>query len=262
MNIAKLSAVLMAICLIALASASSSPLVAADSISLVTDQPVHALGESVAITITYMGGVHGDAKLSVEDSLGAVMNQWTWNHASADPFQQTVSYAPSNPGAYTINAVHRPHHMEAPASASVQVAFWSAKIVKLEYNDTADAGKPVDIEATVSYYLTSPAQIKVELRSDSEDRMLGSVTSTQNGQGTEIMTLTNIQFTSVQNQDITARVYYQMPTAEWSHDTTGSSYNGNLTVTPEFAATPALMLLLSLLSLLFIRKRTVRRRIE
>lgn len=262
MNVAKLSVVLMAVCLIALALASSSPLVGADSISLVTDQPVHALGESVAITIAYMGGVHGDVKLSVEDSLGAVMNQWAWNHASADAFQQTVSYAPPNAGTYTVNAVHRPHHMEAPTSASVQVGFWSAKIVKFEYNDTADVEKPIDIDATVSYYLTSPAQIKVELWSNSEDRMLGSVTSTRNGQGTEIMTLRNIQFTSVQNQDITARVYYQMPTAEWSHDTTGWSYNGKLTVAPEFAATPALMLLLSLLSLLFIRKRAVRRRVE
>jgi len=249
--------VLMVISLTALGSLI--PAVAGDSISVMTDQPVHALGESVAIRVAYMGGVHGDVRLSVEDSSGAVMNQWTWNHASADPFQQTVSYTPPSPGAYTVKAVHQPHHTEPPASATAQVAFWSAQIVNLQYSNPIDAGKPVSMEATVRYYFTSPTQVKVELWSDSEGKMLGAFSKTLNGQGTENIALTNVQFTSVQNQDIIARAYYQMPTTEWSHDTTGWSYNGKVTVVPEFAATPAVMLLLSLLSVLFIGKRTLRK---
>src|SRR3972149_5033130 len=144
------------------------PTVAADSIGVMTDQPVHALGEAVAITVVYMGGVHGDVELSVEDSPGAVMNQWTWNHASADPFQQAVMYSPVSPGTYTVKVLHRPHHMEPQASATTRVAFWSAQIVSLQYGNPIDAGKPVNIEATVRYYFTSPTQVKVELWSDSE----------------------------------------------------------------------------------------------
>jgi hypothetical protein len=250
--------VLMAISLTTLSSLI--PTVAADSISVMTDQPVHALGESVAITVVYMGGVHGDVKLSVEDSSGAVMNQWTWNHASADPFQQTVAYSPASPDTYSAKVLHRPHHMEPQASATTQVAFWSAQIVSLQYGNPIDAGKPVNIEATVRYYFTSPTQVKVELWSDSEAKMLGSLATAMNGQGTEAMTLENVQFTTVQDQDITARVYYQMPTAAWSHDGTTWSYSGKATVVPEFATTPALMLLLSLLSLLLIRKKTLTRR--
>ena len=250
--------ILMAISLTALAFLI--PQVAADSISVMTDQPVHALGESVAITVAYMGGVHGDVKLSVKDFSGTVMKEWTWNHASADPFQQTVTYSPVSPGTYTVEALHRPHHMEPQASATTQVAFWSAQIVNLQYSNPIDAGKPVNIEATIRYYFTSPTQVKVELWSDSEAKMLGTLTTALNGQGTDAMTLENVQFTTVQDQDITARVYYQMPTAAWSHDSTTWSYSGKATVVPEFATTPTLMLLLSLLSLLFIRKGTLTRR--
>ena len=134
--------------------------------------------------------------------------------------------------------------------------------MNLEYSDTVDAGKPVNVDATVSYYFTSPAQVKVELWSDSEGKMLGALAETLNGQGTETMTLTSVQFTSVQNQDIAARAYYQMPSGLWSHDATGWDYNGKVAVAPEFATTPAVMLLLSLLSLLLIRKRTLKRRAE
>ena len=255
-----LSVIVMAISLVMLTSVFSTSSVAADSISVMTDQPVHALGESVGITVAYTGGVHGDVSLSLEDSSGAVMNQWSWNHASADPFQQTVSYAPSNPGIYTVKVVHQPHHMEPPASATTQVAFWSAQVVNLQYSNPIDAGKPVNIEATVRYYFTSPTEVKIELWSNSKGKLLGTLTKTLNGQGTETIMLTNVQFTSVQNQDIVVRVHYQTPTAGWSHDTTGWSYNEKVTVVPEFEATPALMLLLSLLGPLFIRKRTASRR--
>lgn len=257
-----LSVILMATSLVVLTLVFSTSSVAADSIELMTDRPVHALGEPVGITVAYTGGVHGDVNLSLEDSSGAVMNQWSWNHASADPFRQTVSYVPSNPGTYTVKVVHQPHHMEPSASASVQVELWSAQIANLQYIDTVEAGKPVNIEAAVSYYFTSPTEVKVELWSNSEGKLLGMLTKTLNGQGTETIMLTNVQFTSVQNQDIVARVHYQTPTAGWSHDTTGWSYNGKVTVVPEFEATPALMLLVSLLGLLFIRKRTTSRRGE
>jgi len=260
MRTLNLSIIMMTISLATLALAVMTHAVAADSISITTDQPVHALGESVALTVSYMGGVHGDVDLSFVDSSGGVMNQWSWNHASSEPFQQTVSYAPPRPGTYTVDVMHRPHHMEPPASASAQVAFWSARIVNLEYSDTVDAGKPVNVDATVSYYFTFPAQVKIELWSDSEGKMLGALTETLNGQRTETMTLSNVQFTSVQRQDITARVYYQTPTGGWSHDATGWNYSGKVAVAPEFATTPAIMLLLSLASLLIIRERTGRTR--
>ncbi len=239
---------------------SMIPTVAADSISVMPDQAVQALGESISITVVYMGGVHGDVVLSVEDSAGAVMEQWTWDHASADPFQQTVTYSPVSPGTYSVKVLHRPHHMEPQASTTTQVAFWSAQIVSLQYGNPIDAGKPVNIEATVRYYFTSPTQVKVELWSNSEAKMLGTVTTLLNGQGTDVMTIENVRFTAVQDQDITARVYYQMPTTAWSHDGMAWSYSGKATVVPEFAATPALMLLLSLLSLLFVRKGALTRR--
>jgi hypothetical protein len=38
--------------------------------------------------------------------------------------------------------------MEPPASATTQVAFWSAQVVNLQYSNPIDAGKPVNIEAT------------------------------------------------------------------------------------------------------------------
>lgn len=256
------SLILMAVSLVMLALAFSTSSVAGDSISVMTDQPVHALGESVGITVAYVGGVHGDVNLYLEDSSGVIMNQWSWNHASADPFQQTLSYAPSNPGTYTVRAAHQPHHMEPPASATTQVAFWSAQIVDLRYSNPIDAGKPVNIEAAVRYYFTSPTEVKVELWSNSEGKLLGTIIKTLNGQGIETIVLTNIQFTSVQNQDIVARVHYQTPAAGLSHDSTGWTYNGKVTVVPEFEAAPVLMLLLSLLGSLFIRKRTASRRRE
>lgn len=256
MKIRDLLLALMALSLIAMGLGIGAPLVTADSISVTADQPVHALGEQVAITVSYGGGVHGDVKLSIESSSGTVMNQWTWNHASSDLFQQSVSYTPANPGGYTIKALHQPHHMEPPVSASAQVAFWSTRILNLEYVDTVDAGKPVNIKATVSYYFTQPTEVKLELWSNSESKNLGTITQTMNGQGTATLTLPNVIFSSAQTQDVTARVSYQSPTGSWINDPIGATYTSKVTVVPEFAVTPALILLLLLLSIGLIRKQT------
>ncbi len=231
-----------------------TPLVAADSINVGVDRAVHALGESVDVTVAYMGGVHGDVKLSIADSYGTLMKEWTWNHASSDPFQQSVSYAPTNPGAYDIKALHQPHHMEPPASATTQVAVWSARILNLEYPNTVDAGTAVEIKATVQYYFTQATQVKLELWSNTENKDLGTLAQTMSGQGTAVLTLTGVTFTSIQNQDITARIYYQTPTANWINDLTGGSYATKVTVVPEFTATPMLMILATLLSMAVIRK--------
>ena len=237
----------------------ATPSVAADSINVSADRPVYALGESVAVTVAYMGGVHGDVKLSMADSSGTVVKEWTWNHASSDPFQQSVSYAPANPGGYGIKALHLPHHMEPQASASTQVAVWSARILSLDYPNTVDAGTPVDIKATVQYYFTQATQVKLELWSNTEDKNLGTLAQTMSGQGTAVLTLTGVTFTSVQNQDITARIYYQTPTANWINDPTGGSYASKVTVVPEFTTTPMLMMLATLLSLAVISTKGSRR---
>jgi len=206
-----------------------------------------------------MGGVQGDVNLSIEDSSGIMMNSWTWGHASSDPFQQTVSYTPTSPGGYTVRAVHQPHHMEPPASSTAQVAFWSARILSLQYSTPVDAGKPVDIEATVSYYFTQPTQVRLELWSNTENKNLGTLTQTMNGHGTTTLTLTNIVFTTVQDQDVTARIYYQSPSSGWINDVTGASYSTKVTVVPEFEVTPAILLLLSFVALGLLRRRLTRR---
>jgi hypothetical protein len=250
--------------LLALSSATmaitiATPGVAADSFNVTADQPVHALGEQVTMTVSYTGGVHGDVKLSIEDSSGNVVNQWTWSHPSSDPFQQSVSYSPANAGTYVIKALHQPHHMEPPSSAYAQVAFWSARILNLEYNNKVDAGKPVDIKATVSYYFTEPTQVKLEIWSNSENKNLGTLMETMNGQGTTALTLRNMVFSSVQSQDVTARISYQSPKASWINDTTGGTYTAKVTVVPEFAVTPALILSLTLVSIALLRKQTTRK---
>lgn len=148
--------VIAAILLVAIPLTNAATGVAAESITIATDQPVHSLGEQVTITLSYIGGIHGDVKLSIDDASGNKMNDWTWSHASSDPFQQSVSYTPTNAGTYTIKAVHQPHHMEAPVSSSAQVAFWSARINSLDYASLVDSGKPVDIKVSVTYYFTQP----------------------------------------------------------------------------------------------------------
>jgi len=234
-----------------------TPNAVADSISVAADQPVHALGEPVIMTVSYMGGVHGDIKLTFEDSVGTVMNEWTWDHASSDPFQQVVSYTPANAGTYNIKVLHQPHHMEPPASMSVQTSFWSARVVGMQYAGSVDAGKPLDLTATVNYYFTQPTQVKLELWSKSEGTMLGTITDTLNGQGTKAATFSGVQFTSIQDQEIEAQVHYQMPSG-WSHDTTGSTYSGKITVVPEFSQAPAVITAMILLSLAFLRRRITR----
>ncbi len=251
--------VLLAISLATMALTVSTPGVSADSMSVAADQMVYALGEPVTMTVSYMGGVHGDVNLSFEDSSGNMINQWTWSHASSDPFQQTVSYTPTSAGSYSIQALHKPHHMEPPVSASAQIAVWSAQIVNLDYASTVDAGKSVDVRATVNYYFTQPTQVKLELWSNSEDKNLGTVAQSMNGSGTSTLTIPNVVFSSVQSQDVTARISYQSPTGSWINDAAGASFNGKVTVVPEFAVTPALILVLSLLGVGLFRKQIVRK---
>lgn len=208
------------------------PRVAADSISVTADQPVHALGDQVTMAVSYVGGVHGDVKLSMEDSSGSVVKQWSWSHASSDAFQQTVSYTPLNAGNFVIKAFHQPHHMEARVSASAEVAVWSARILNLEYANIVDAGKSVEVKATVIYYFTQPTQVKLDLWSDLENKTVGTVTQSMNGQGTATLALSNVVFSTTQTQDVTARISYQSPSGSWVGDVTGGSYNGQVTVVP------------------------------
>jgi len=251
--------VLMALSLAYFWLVTTTPIVAADSITVAVDKDVHALGEAFGITVSYMGDVHGDMKLSLEDASGIVINEWTWDHASSDPFQQSVSYAPTNAGAYTIKALHQPHHMEPPITASVQVAVWSAKILGLEYANAVDAGKPVDVKASISYYFTQPTPVKLELWSSSESKSLATLTQTMIGQGTTTLTFTNVVFSTVQSQDVTAQISYQSPSGNWIGDASGGTYAAKVTVVPEFAVTPALILLLTLLSTGLLLKRVARK---
>src|SRR3989337_4110867 len=101
--------VLMALSLAYFWLVTTTPIVAADSITVAVDKDVHALGEAFGITVSYMGDVHGDMKLSLEDASGTVINEWTWDHASSDPFQQSVSYTPTSAGGTTLTPLH-PHH--------------------------------------------------------------------------------------------------------------------------------------------------------
>lgn len=250
---------ILAILLATLALANVATSVAAESITITTDQPVHSLGEQVTITVSYVGVIHGDVKLSIENASGNKMNDWTWSHPSSDPFQQSVSYTPTNAGIYTIKALHQPHHMEAPISSSAQVAFWSARISSLDYASSVDSGKPVDIKASVAYYFTQPTQVRLELRSNSENKNLGTLTATMNGQGTAVLTLTNLTFSSIQIQDVTAQVSYQSPTGAWISDPTGGTYDAKVTVVPEFPSAPTLIVLFSLLSVGVLQRRLSRR---
>lgn len=240
---------LMSLSTVILAVSLGMPEVAADSVSIVADQNVYALGETIGMTVSYMGGVHGDIKLSLEDVWGNIINEWTWSHANSDPFQQSVSYTPMNPGTYMIRALHQPHHMEPPASASTQVAVWSAKIVNLEYSSTVDAGKPVDISAIVDYYFTQATQVKLELWSNSENKKMATLTESMNGQGRSTLTLTNVVFEMAQTQDLTAQISYMSPSGKWKSDAQGSSYSSKVTVVPEFYVAPALILLVALLNI-------------
>lgn len=237
----------------------SAPTVGADSVGLMVDQNVHALGEAIGMSISYMSGVHGDMKLSLEDASGNVIYEWTWDHANSDPFQQSVSYVPANAGMYTIRVMHEPHHMEPPASASTQVAVWSAKIRGLEYAGTIDAGKPVDVKAMVDYYFTQPTQMKLSLWSNTEKREMATVTQSMNGQGSATLTMTGVVFTKAESQDLTASIAYMSPSGGWIADTQGSTYSSNASVVPEFTVTPALMLLTSLLSLGVLTRRLTRK---
>lgn len=251
--------VIVALLLMTIALANAATSVAAESITITTDQPVYSLGEQVTIMVSYVGGVHGDVKLSIEDASGNKINDWTWSHASSDPFQQSVSYTPTNAGTYTIKALHQPHHMEATVSSSAQVAFWSARITSLDYASSVDSGKPVDIKASVSYYFTQPTQIKLQLWSYTENKYLATFTETMNAQGTTILTLTGVTFSSIQSQDVTASISYQSPSGTWISDPTGGTYNAKVTVVPEFSVTPTLIVGFSLLAIGVLRRQSSRK---
>jgi hypothetical protein len=251
--------VILALVFVTLALANAATSVAAESITIATDQTVHSLGEQVKITVSYVGGTHGDVKLSIEDVSGNKMNDWTWSHASSDPFQRSVSYTPTNAGTYTIRALHQPHHMEAPVSTTAKVAFWSARIISLDYANSFDTGKPVDIKASVAYYFTQPTQVRLELRSNSENKNIGTLTTTMNGQGTAVLTLTNLTFSAIQIQNVTAQVSYQSPTDGWISDPIGGTYSAKVTVVPEFSTAPTLIVLFSLLSVGVLQRRLFRR---
>jgi len=220
---------------------------------------VHALGEEVVMSISYMGGVHGDVKLAIQDSRGNMMNEWTFNHASSDPFQQSVSYTPTSPGTYTIQAMHQPHHMEPRASSSARVAVWSAKVTGLEFGNSVDIGKPTTVTSAVSYYFTQPTQVRLELWSNSENKNLGTMSQTLKGQGTTTITMDNVVFSSAQSQNVTAQILYQMPNGRWANDASGSTYTGKVTVVPEFAVAPTILLVAALLSFGLLRKHVGRR---
>ncbi len=210
--------------------ANTTPGIAGDAITVTVDQPIHALGEGVVIAVAYDGGVHGDIKLSFQDASGNTMNQWTWSQASSDPFKRTISYTPVNAGSYLIKSVHQPHHMEPSVSSTVQVALWSAQLLNLNYTRTVNAGKPIQVIATVSYYFTQPTPVKLELWSDLENKTVGTVTQSMNGQGTATLALPNVVFSATQG--VTARISYQSPSGSWMSDVTGGSYNGQVTVVP------------------------------
>lgn len=259
MNIRRPMFVVVAVLVGILALAYATTGVGAESITITTDQPVHSLGEQVAITVSYGGGTHGDIKLSIQDASGNMLSDWTWSHAASDPFQQSVSYTPTTPGMYTMKALHQPHHMEPPVSYTAQVAFWSARINSLDYPRSVDSGKPIDIKASVTYYFTQPAQVKLELISNSDGKSFGTITTTMNGQGTAVLTLANVTFSSIQTQDFIALVTYQTPSGAWMSDPTYGTYSGKVTVVPEFSTVPSLILIFSLLSVGILRRRFHRR---